>query len=60
MRRRCGVIVPLREDETMNETEYLLRTPANAAALRRSIAELEQGEAKEHELIDPAGVQDVR
>ena len=27
----------------MKETEYLLRSPSNAAALRQSIAELEQG-----------------
>ncbi|MGX1615688.1 type II toxin-antitoxin system Phd/YefM family antitoxin [Micromonospora chalcea] len=34
------IIVPLAEYEAMKETEYLLRNPANAAALRRSIAEL--------------------
>lgn len=39
--------------------ECLLRNPSNAAALRRSIAELERGDAKERELIDPAVVQDV-
>ncbi len=33
--------------------------PSNAAALRRSIAELERGEASERELIDPSAVQDV-
>jgi antitoxin YefM len=32
--------VPLAEYESMKETEYLLRDPSNAAALRRSIAEL--------------------
>jgi antitoxin YefM len=35
------VIVPLADYESMKETEYLLRNPCNAAALRRSIAELE-------------------
>jgi len=43
--RRSGrepvVIVPLSEYASMKETEYLLRSPSNAAALRRSIAELE-------------------
>ncbi len=43
--RRSGrepvVIVPLAEYASMKETEYLLRSPSNAAALRRSIAELE-------------------
>lgn len=53
------VIVPLAEYESMKETEYLLRNPGNAAALRRSIAELERGEAKEHELVEPTSVEDV-
>ncbi|MEV1332727.1 type II toxin-antitoxin system prevent-host-death family antitoxin [Micromonospora costi] len=53
------VIVPLAEYESMKETEYLLRNPANAAALRRSIAELEEGDAVERDLIDPASVRDV-
>jgi antitoxin YefM len=53
------VIVPLAEYESMKETEYLLRNPSNAAALRRSIAELERGDVQDHELIDPATVQDV-
>ena len=53
------VIVPLAEYESMRETEYLLRNPSNAAALRQSIAELEQGEVHQREQIDPATVQDV-
>ena len=53
------VIVPLAEYEAMKETEYLLRNPSNAAALRRSIAELERGEVSERKLIDPSAVQDV-
>ncbi|MBM7080204.1 type II toxin-antitoxin system Phd/YefM family antitoxin [Micromonospora humida] len=53
------VIVPLAEYESMKETEYLLRSPGNAAALRRSIAELEEGDATERELVDPATVRDV-
>lgn len=53
------VIVPLAEYESMKETEYLLRNPNNAAALRRSIAELERGEAVEHDLRDPGAVGDV-
>ncbi|WP_433343161.1 type II toxin-antitoxin system Phd/YefM family antitoxin [Micromonospora sp. CA-111912] len=53
------VIVPLSEYEAMKETEYLLRSPSNAAALRRSIAELEEGDSTERELIDPADVRDV-
>ncbi|MEH1099170.1 type II toxin-antitoxin system Phd/YefM family antitoxin [Micromonospora sp. CPCC 205561] len=53
------VIVPLAEYEAMKETEYLLRNPANAAALRRSIAELQEGDTAERGLIDPATVRDV-
>lgn len=53
------VIVPLAEYESMKETEYLLRNPANAAALRRSIEELDRGESAERELLDPADVRDV-
>ncbi|MEU7840472.1 type II toxin-antitoxin system prevent-host-death family antitoxin [Micromonospora sp. NPDC049114] len=53
------VIVPLAEYESMKETEYLLRNPANAAALRRSMAELEKGDAVERDLIDPATMRDV-
>ncbi|MEU7617609.1 type II toxin-antitoxin system prevent-host-death family antitoxin [Micromonospora rifamycinica] len=53
------VIVPLAEYESMKETEYLLRSPGNAAALRRSIAELDEGDATERELVDPATVRDV-
>ncbi|MGW5670883.1 type II toxin-antitoxin system Phd/YefM family antitoxin [Micromonospora sp. NPDC003776] len=53
------VIVPLAEYESMKETEYLLRNPSNAAALRRSMAELESGAAAERDLIDPADVRDV-
>ena len=53
------VIVPLAEYEAMKETEYLLRNPANANALRRSIAELERGDAAERQLVDPDAAQDV-
>ncbi|WP_030488713.1 type II toxin-antitoxin system Phd/YefM family antitoxin [Micromonospora chokoriensis] len=53
------VIVSLAEYESMKETEYLLRSPSNAAALRRSMAELEAGDAVERDLIDPTAVRDV-
>ncbi|MEU7971384.1 type II toxin-antitoxin system prevent-host-death family antitoxin [Micromonospora sp. NPDC049089] len=53
------VIVPLAEYESMKETEYLLRSPGNAAALRRSMAELEGDDVVERDLIDPATVRDV-
>jgi antitoxin YefM len=53
------VIVPLAEYESMKETEYLLRNPSNAAALRRSIAELERGDVDERELVDPGAFQEA-
>ncbi|MEU7613671.1 type II toxin-antitoxin system prevent-host-death family antitoxin [Micromonospora sp. NPDC049204] len=53
------VIVPLAEYEAMKETEYLLRNPSNAAALRRSVAELEAGDTAERDLVDPSTVRDV-
>jgi hypothetical protein len=63
MRTRSGhepvVIVPLAEYESMKETEYLLGSPGNAEALRRSIAELDRGEGVERALIDPSAAQDV-
>lgn len=46
------VIIPLAEYESMKETEYLLRNSANAAMLRRSIAELERGDVVERESVD--------
>jgi antitoxin YefM len=53
------VIVPLAEYVSMKETDHLLQSPANAAALRRSIAELERGDAQECSLIEPSSLEDV-
>jgi antitoxin YefM len=53
------VIMPLAEYESMKETEYLLRSPSNAEALRRSMAELDRGDGHERALIDPTVAQDV-
>ena len=53
------VIVPLAEYQSMKETEYLLASPGNAQALRRSLAELDGGEGTERQLVDPAATQDV-
>jgi antitoxin YefM len=53
------VIVPLAEYVSMKETDHLLQNPANAAALRRSIAELERGDVRERRLVDPSSTQDV-
>ena len=36
----------------MDETGYLLSTPANAEHLKRSIEQLKRGNTQEHELIE--------
>ena len=44
------VLMPLGEFNSWKETLYLLSSPANAAHLRRSIAEAESGQAQKREL----------
>jgi len=46
------VVMPLDEFNSWKETLYLLANPANAAHLRRSIAEAESGQAVKRELIE--------
>jgi len=46
------VIVSLEDYEAMEETAYLLRSPANAKLLLGSIAELESGKGTQRELIE--------
>jgi antitoxin YefM len=43
---RRVVMIPLEEYESMNETDYLLRTPANASRLLASVAQLKAGMGK--------------
>ncbi len=54
--RRGGeavVVVSLEEWNAIQETLHLLSTPANARALRGSIAELDAGRGEERTLIAP-------
>ena len=44
------VLMPLGEFNSWKETLHLLASPANAAHLRRSIAEAESGKARKREL----------
>lgn len=44
------VVMPLDDFQSWKETLYLLSNPANAAHLRRSIAEAEAGETETREL----------
>lgn len=44
----CAVVmISLADYESMVETEYLLRSPANARRLRQSLASAERGETRE-------------
>ncbi len=47
------VLMSLAAWQAMDETTYLLSSPANARALRESIAEIEAGKAQVRELIEP-------
>ncbi|MEA3465093.1 MAG: type II toxin-antitoxin system prevent-host-death family antitoxin [Thermodesulfobacteriota bacterium] len=46
------VMMSLEDYEAMEETTYLLRSPANARLLLESIAELEAGNGIQKELIE--------
>lgn len=46
------VIVSLSDYESLRETAYLLRSPANARRLLDSIENLEQGRGTQHDLIE--------
>ena len=46
------VVIPLDDFEAWQETNYLLRTPANAEHLRKSIAEVDAGKVQPHELSE--------
>lgn len=54
--RRKGeavVVLSLEDWSAINETLYLLSSPANARKLRESIAELDAGKGVERDLIEP-------
>jgi len=47
-----AVVMSLESFNAMQETLHLLRSPANAAHLERSIAQFRAGEVEEHTLTD--------
>jgi antitoxin YefM len=47
------VMISQSEWDSIEETLYLLASPANAKRLIESIAELDAGKGEEHELIEP-------
>ena len=51
-REAAVVMLSLDDYQALEETAYLLRSPANARRLLESIAELETGKGTERELIE--------
>ncbi|WP_416974440.1 type II toxin-antitoxin system Phd/YefM family antitoxin [Streptomyces sp. 4F14] len=51
--REPMVVVSLAEYEALKETDYLLRSPAMAERLRRSIEQDRAGRGTVRELVDP-------
>lgn len=49
---RAVVMIALEDYEAMEETAYLLRSPANADRLIRSISQLESGKGIEKKLVE--------
>jgi antitoxin YefM len=47
-----AVILSLHEYESLKETAYLMRSPANARRLLNAIESLESGNGEVHELIE--------
>ena len=56
-RAESVVMLSLREFEALEETAYLLRSPANARRLLESVAQLNAGQAQVRDLIDDPGIQ---
>lgn len=54
--REPVVIISLSEWNAIKETDHVLRNPADAAMLRRGIAELNARHGQQHDLIDPQTV----
>jgi antitoxin YefM len=50
--KQAAVVMSLADFESWKETLYLMSTPANAEALRQSVAELNAGRGVERTLID--------
>ncbi|MEA3491397.1 MAG: type II toxin-antitoxin system prevent-host-death family antitoxin [Campylobacterota bacterium] len=46
------VIISLDKYNSLNETEYLMRSPANKERLLKSITSLREGQGKDRELIE--------
>ena len=51
-KRGNAVLIAQSDYDAMEETAYLLRSPANAQLLLESLAQARRGEYEEHELIE--------
>ena len=49
---RAVVMMSLEDFNAIEETAYLLRSPANAERLRQSIKQAEEGKVIQHDLIE--------
>jgi len=47
------VVLPMATYNSYAETDYLLRSPANAARLRKSLDNARAGKTKKHDLFEP-------
>lgn len=47
------VVLPLSTYNSYAETDYLMRSPANAKRLRRSIKAAKAGKVEKHDLLEP-------
>lgn len=50
--KRSVVMMSLEDYESIEETNYLLRSPKNAKRLREAIENIEKGNYKERELLE--------
>ena len=48
----AAVLMSLEDFASWQETQYLLRSPANAARLRKAVAELDASEGQARDLIE--------
>lgn len=46
------VMLSLEDYESLNETAYLMKSPANAARLKKAVQQLEKGHGKKRELAE--------
>ncbi len=52
-RNQAVVLISLEDYESLEETAYLLRAPANAKRLQSAMQSIESGEGSERQLVEP-------